>query len=249
MPAATLTPQATERGRGARSPGFADEALGFLAALADERVAPAAALERLADLRAAHPEVRLDLVWDTERFGGAVHYDLLVRDGVRTTSLSVTPVVDAVPWPLRGSHRVGDTVLLEVDGERLEIGEAVQFLDTLGEDLGVGIADRLVVACLVRAEVAARVAGLDEAEAEAAEAAYRRRLGLEDDDALDLWCRVRQLPRRGFRSTALAHLALARLRRDGVDGVGLQEWLAQRRRNARITWFWSVGADVEAGAR
>jgi hypothetical protein len=195
----------------------------------------------MAALAGRHPQVRIDLVWDTEPYGG-VHYDALLRADGRTTSLSVTPAVDAVPWPLRGAQRVGDTVLVEVDGQRLAIGDAIAHLDALDDGPGAGIAERLVDVCLVRDEITRRVGALDDEEAEAAVAAYRRHLRLDDDRDVEGWCRTRGLGPEGFRGAAVDPVVYARLRRDGVGGVPLPEWLAARRRTAAIRWHWQVGA-------
>jgi hypothetical protein len=98
-------------------------------------------------------EARLDLVWDFEPYDASVHYDLLVRspDGT-TTSLAVTVASDGLPWPLRGAQRVGDKVLLEVDGERLDVADAVSCLDAIADD--VDIVDRLLDTGIVRRELA-----------------------------------------------------------------------------------------------
>lgn len=220
-------------------PGAVQEGLALLQTLADERVPPREALDRLAQLRTRHPGLRLDLVWDVEPYDGAVHYDLLVRDGARTLSLSLAPRGDDLPWPLRGAQRVGDTVLLEVDGERLEVGEAVQVLDTWEGGTG-GVAEALVDACLLRAEVAARVAALSPEEAQAAVARVRAAKGLEGDDALAQWCRLRAVGVEEFERTALTQVVVALLRRDGLHGASLPEWLRRRRAEASVRWFWSV---------
>ncbi|MCB8958546.1 MAG: hypothetical protein H6529_18970 [Nocardioides sp.] len=221
--------------------GVVDDVLSLLTELADRQVPPAEARARMAAVADRHPDVRVDLVWDAEPYGG-IHYDALLRSDGRTTSLSVTPADDPVPWPLRGAQRVGDTVLVEVDQERLTIDDAVAHLDALDEGAGAGIAERLVDVCLVRDEIDRRAAAFSDAETDAAVAAYRRHLGVEDDRDLELWCRTRGLGPEAFPGTAVAHVVYARLRRDGVGGVPLADWLAARRRTAAIRWHWQVGA-------
>jgi len=224
-----------------------DDVLRLLGELADEQARPADARARMAALALAHPAVRIDLVWDEEPYGG-VHYDALVRVGGRTISLSATGAApDELPWPLRGAQRAGDSVLLDVDGERLMIADAIAHLDALDDGPGAGLAQRLVDACLQRREVLRLVAALDEESADAAVAAYRRQLGLSDDAALRQWRRERGLGPEDFRRTALLHIAYGLLRRDGVDGVPLAQWLRSRRREATIRWHWQVGAARPGG--
>ena len=57
----------------------------------------------------------------------------------------------------------------------------------------------------------------------------------------------RRLGPEAFPSTAVARVVYARLRRDGVGGVPLADWLAARRRTAAIRWHWQAGATHGAG--
>ena len=48
-----------------------------LRGLAERALEPAAAQHELAGLRAQHPGVKLDLVWEQEPYAGTLHYEIL----------------------------------------------------------------------------------------------------------------------------------------------------------------------------
>lgn len=219
--------------------------------IARSALSPPAAENHLAGIRARHPDIRVTLLWDVEPYDGSIHYDIIARDPSGfTTSMSVVLAGDALPWPVRGATRIGDRVLVEVDGSRLEIGDAVRLLDTLDtgrvagttRDASVGIAERIVQLCLIRGEVQRRAAAMTEPDRAAAVPPYLVALGLTGDDAAELWCRVRGLAVEDLHATAAEHAALLRLKRDGVKGRPYGTWLAERVSTADVHWFWSVGA-------
>jgi putative peptide maturation system protein len=222
--------------------GLVQRALAFLHDLATERTQPADALHQLDELRAL-TEARLDLVWDVEPYDASVHYDLLVRspDGT-TTSLAVTPASDGLPWSLRGAQRVGDKVLLEIDGERLDVADAVSCLDALADE--VDIIERLLDTGIVRRELAMRPLAVSDAEVCSTMDAFRRSKGLHRATDTLRWMAERGLSPSAFQERAADLARLGALRRrieeeaGGRDGA-FADWLEERRTSAAITWFWA----------
>jgi hypothetical protein len=213
--------------------------------IARAALAPPAAQQRLAVVRERHPQVRLTLLWDVEPYDGSIHYDVVARDASGlTTSMSVVAAGDALPWPLRGATRVGDRVLVEVDGSCLEIGDAVRLLDTLDARSGAGIAERIVQLCLVRSEVARRVAAATPDERAAAVPGFLAALGLTEPGDAERWCRVRGLGTDDLQVAATEHRVLVGLKRDGAEGLSYDAWLARRVEQADVRWFWPVGDGV-----
>lgn len=217
----------------------------LLESFATGAVQPDAALDATRRFADGWPLVQIELLWDVEPYDTSVNYDLVVRDerGV-TTALSVT-VDDGLPWPLRGAQRIGDTALADVDGEVVTVAAAVAMLDHLAaaSDRGADVAQRVVDSCLRRPLVRDAVDALSDAERETATIDYCRRLGLADDDARSEWCRVHGIDASGLVERACGAAVVAGLERDGVDGRPLADWLAERRGQASVRWFWSVGSD------
>jgi putative peptide maturation system protein len=171
-----------------------------------------------------------------------VHYDLLVRypDGT-TTSLAVTRA-SGLPWPLRGAQRVGDKVLLEIDGERLDVADAVSCLDAIADD--VDIVDRLLDTGIVRRELSLRPVAVSDAEVCAAMDALRRSKGLHTAADTLRWMARRGLSPSAFQARAADVARVRAVRRRIEEEAGGREgafaaWLEQRRTNAVITWFWA----------
>lgn len=223
---------------------FLGAAADLLESFAAGGVRPDQALDATRRFAAEWTSLHVELLWDVEPYDATVHYDLVVSDdrGV-TTSMSVT-VSDGLPWPLRGAQRVGDTALVDVDGELVTVADAVAMLDGLAAvaDGGGDVAGRLVDACLRRPLVRAGIAAMAPAERETATAAYCRRLGIDGDAERTEWCRVHGVDAHGLTDRACAAVVSTRLERHGVDGLPLADWLAERRRDASVRWFWSVGS-------
>jgi hypothetical protein len=80
-------------------------------------------------------DLRLRLISDEEPFDGSVHYDVLVRGtGQPTVSLSLA-AGPGLPWPLRGMSRSSEFDLVEVDGEKTTVAQAVACLDAVFDDV------------------------------------------------------------------------------------------------------------------
>ncbi|MEU6412580.1 TIGR04500 family putative peptide maturation system protein [Microbispora sp. NPDC046933] len=207
------------------------ETLEFLRGL--DGVEPAQARERLDDLRARFPDVVFRLLWQREEYDGSLHYDLLARtpDG-ETVSLSRTAGQE-LPWPLRGLHRVSENVLCRVDGMDVRVDQAVALLDFLWQERP--LMDRIVESALLRGLLEEQPAELDATALQAAMDAFRRARGLLTPEATEAWMAERGLSHEALEEIVAEQAALARLR---ARVPGLEEHLRERRRTAKVEWFW-----------
>ena len=196
----------------------------LLAELARDRATPTDALARTAALAEGLDGVRLDLVWEHSDIQGDRHYDLLVRHGGHTASLSVCVATD-VPWPLRGVTRWSEKDVVTVNGHLVSVSDAITALDFAWRELD--IAGHLVDQALIRQLLIAKAipgvsltVGLDgtyEVDGDEVQAAFddfRRRRGLDSAEALDAWMAVRGLTLEQLEDHARATAARDRLRRE-----------------------------------
>ncbi|GAA4477662.1 hypothetical protein GCM10023094_20280 [Rhodococcus olei] len=192
------------------TPSLLDDALDILRAL-DPRAPRRSADRALDPLRADHPDARMRLVGHREALEDSVHHGLLITEpGVGTTSLSWTPVT-AVPWSLRGTQRTAESMLLRVNGEPLEIEEAMAYLDVMWEQ--TALLERLIAVCLVRQELAEHPVRLDAAELQQAMDAFRRARGLLTPEATEEWMRARALGHTALEDLVEREAAVAELKR------------------------------------
>lgn len=128
-----------------------DDTLTYLGDLARDAVRPPEALARLGSLRRKHPELVVDLVWEESPYPATVHYDALLRaPGADTVSLSLCPASDT-PWPLRGVRLASDQDLVRVNGETLQVRDAMDCIDFLWNE--ARIVRPLVDLCLIEEAV------------------------------------------------------------------------------------------------
>ncbi|MER5620256.1 TIGR04500 family putative peptide maturation system protein [Streptosporangium sp. NPDC002544] len=181
---------------------------------------PDEARKGLEELRAHHPGVGMRLVWQREAATGDYHYDLLLPAADGTVSLAFAPD-RGIPWPLRGSQRSGEQVVLRVNGTEMTIEQTISTLDVLWND--TGLLTRLVNACLIEQAVA--TAGDDElsdAELQVAMDAFRRARGLLTASAVEAWMAERGLTHARLEQIVTVEASVAALRRrvvgERVDG-------------------------------
>ncbi|MER6514980.1 TIGR04500 family putative peptide maturation system protein [Nonomuraea sp. NPDC001636] len=207
------------------------ESLDFLRGL--DGIEPPEARERLDGLRARFPAVVFRLLWQREEYDGSLHYDLLARtpDG-ETVSLSRTAGQE-LPWPLRGLHRVSEKVLCRVNGMDVSVEQAVALLDFLWQERP--LMDRIVEAALLRGLLEEQPAELDAAALQEAMDAFRRARGLLTVKATEVWMAERGLSHEALEDLVAEQAALAWLRTRMPD---LEGWLRERRRTAKVEWFW-----------
>ena len=85
-------------------------------------------------LRERHGDVEMELLWEEERYGGGVHYDVLLRPpGGGTVSLGVA-AERATPWLLRTAQHSHECDVARVNSQVLDIQTVVSYLDLLWGD-------------------------------------------------------------------------------------------------------------------
>jgi putative peptide maturation system protein len=193
------------------------DALGYLRALEDEQLRPHEARRRLDALRARHPEIGLELVWEEEAYDGSVHYDVLLRPGDRTT-VSVSSCRDgALPWPLRGVRRWSDADLAQVNGKVLKMQDAVSYLDVVWEQAPIGA--RLIEIALVREELDRHAVEVDDEELQRGLDGLRRTHKLHDAASTRRWMQDHGVSHEQLEQLALDSLTYEKLRARVTEGL------------------------------
>ncbi|MBB2910487.1 putative peptide maturation system protein [Streptosporangium becharense] len=190
------------------------DVLAHLHRLRDEE--PVTARRLTTELRRAHPDVPMRLVWQQDFPGGPFHYDMLITAGDGTVSVAFAPD-RALPWPLRGSRHAGEHVLLRVDGEDVTVEQAMTVLDVLWAD--PSLTTRLVNAALVEQELARHPVELPAAELQEAMDAFRRARGLLTVEATRAWMAERGVGDARLEEIVTAEASVARLRTRLVGGA------------------------------
>jgi len=216
------------------------QTLDCLKAISDSAEPPTRAQQRLREVEAADPGVRVDLLWDDGGDGASWHYDALLRlPGGGTISLSYCPD-RALPWPLRGARRFREGDLLRVNDNVMTVGEAIGRLDATFADAAVGT--RLIDACLVQEELLRHPVEVSAQDLQRAMDAFRRTHRLYSAEACRQWMAQRGLSPTQFEALIAEHAEVAALRRRVTAQQGFDDWLAGRRAAARIEWFWHDAA-------
>jgi putative peptide maturation system protein len=204
-----------------------DDTLLYLDGLVADAVPPAIAVERLAAVRAKHPDLRLDVVWDASAYASTFHYDVLLRaPGEPTVSVSVCPATDT-PWPLRGVRLASDQDLVRVNGETLKVRDAMECLDFVWDD--ARILRSLVDLCLIEEAVKERsIVPLAEHTQRALDA-WRTAHGLLTARETHAWLDANALP--AERLTELLHARAAEYAlRDQVAGADVDAYATSHAR-------------------
>lgn len=180
---------------------------------------------RLDDLRARHPGLRIDLLREEEAYDGSVHLDLLLRTpGGPTVSVAVSPGAQ-LPWPLRGIARAREHDLLEVGGVRLTVQEAIARIDAVFDDRE--LLRTLVDTCLLRELLAEEPVEVSATQLQVAVDGFRRSRGLHTAAATRAWLDERGLDEERF-ADMIEELARMSLLRRRVVGDRVAEVIAER---------------------
>lgn len=212
-----------------------------VAALDALREVPAEGLPALPlSLRDRFPDHRFTLVADREAYDGSVAHALIVRtpDG-STVSLAVGGVRE-LPWPLRGVTRADERDLLEVDGTRLSVAEAMVRLDALLFETST--MRLLIDGCLVEAELAADPVPLTSADVQAAGDAFRRAKGLHGREQVQGWLSERGMDAADFTRLVTRNAELAGLRQRVTRGHVRRWFETHRDELATVALVWTADA-------
>lgn len=201
------------------------------------------AIEELAEI--AFEGRQAELVRHVEPFDGSRQYMALIPMPSGGT-LSVAYGSLGLPWPMRGVHRWSEADVVRVDGRTIRMDEAVAHLEL--DDPTSGISERLIDAALIKNELASRPVDVSLSEIQVGLDRFRRDRGLLTAQAIADWLRI----------TGRSHADLERLVADGIRIEKLKErlanhgmsdfssWLTERRRAARIEWFWGRSSEEES---
>jgi putative peptide maturation system protein len=162
-----------------------------LAGLARDEAAPEAATRVFEAVRARYPELRVDLVHESEGWGDARHYEAVVQlpDGDAMTLAYCSDL--ARPWILRAAQRWSEKDLLRVDGTVLGLEQALACIDFIWGEAPV--LQRLVNACIVQDLQEQNQVTISEVELQVAMDAFRRAQRLYTVDETQRWLRERGL--------------------------------------------------------
>jgi putative peptide maturation system protein len=253
-----------------------EDTLAFLKSACHERLQPREALQRFGAVQARHSDVGMSLVWEEESYDGSVHYDVLLRNATgATVSLSFC-LGGGLPWPLRGVRRWSDADLVQVNGQVLTMREAVELLDIVWNESP--IMERMINVCLIREELAQRPIEVSDAELQQGMDGWRRTHRLYTTEATLRWMQQRGMTHERLEEIVTESLTFIKLRerisegqvkayieshrhefaaaaagldvvtRDAVKQALLEEWLTERRRTARVSWYWGTADRTGQGA-
>ena len=154
---------------------------------------PVAARHACRQLESRHPGITVLMSASRERFSGAHHYDLVLhKPGLGAATLAFCPD-RAAPWMTRNASRLGDDVLVRIDGVPIRINEAIDLLD-LAHD--ANLRDKLATAALIGdalEELGIATAPVDDTALQQALNDWRAAHNLYDADAFERWLADRGL--------------------------------------------------------
>lgn len=203
--------------------GVVTDAVRFLRSLEGCTDSGDATAGGLSELRAEHPDDQFHLLTDVEAFDGSCHHDLIIRrSGSPTISLSVAPAT-GLPWPLRGVVSARERDLLEVDGTRLEVADAMASLDMMFDDRA--LMRTLIDGCLVKYSLAEQPVDTTPASLQAAADAFRRAKRLYARVDTETWLATRGLTAGDF-ATLITQQAQLEALRSRVVGDRVDGWFA-----------------------
>jgi putative peptide maturation system protein len=210
-------------------------------ALADAADVLASGARGLGELRDRHRDHRFRLVRDHESYDGSTHHALVVRrDDGPTMSVSVA-TEPGLPWPLRGVSRTREFDLLDVNGTRLAVAQALAGLDGLFHDRPV--MRRLIDACLVNEALSDGPVELTGTDLQAAADAVRHGKGLHSAEATRRWLDDRGLDLDDFAELVTRQAELDALRQRVAAPEVESWWEAHRHELATVlVAWWADGA-------
>lgn len=179
---------------------------------------PPEALAGFRRLARRHPDIDMDLQWETENYLGGIHYDVLVRlPRGGTLSVALSPS-GSLPWALRHAHHARESDLLRVNGRALNMQTVMGYLDGMWRE--AQLTRSLIDGCLVREAIDAHGIKASDTEVRRALLDFRRAENLDAPETLAFW-----LQQRGWttsdleyeiRRTVIARKLRARLARGQV---------------------------------
>ncbi|MBV8761539.1 MAG: hypothetical protein JO257_29865 [Deltaproteobacteria bacterium] len=159
----------------------------FTALLELQAAAPQHARHACRQLESRHPGTTVLLSAQRERWSGAHHYDLVLhKPGLGAATLAFCADRHA-PWMTRNASRLGDDVLVRIDGVPLRVDDAIDLLD-LAHD--AGLRGKLETALLIADaldDLGIAAQPVDDAALQRALDDWRVAHGLFEATAFDSW--------------------------------------------------------------
>ena len=180
-----------------------------LAAVSGTAVEPEDAARRLHRVEARHPQSDLRLLWQALGTDDLFHYDAMLRLPEGATLTLGYARDQALPWLLHGARRWSEADLLRVGDTVLTVDQAIAQLD-LSED--GALAQRLIDACLVKAELTRCPIEVDGAELQRSMDGFRRAHRLFSADDTRRWLERNGLTHADLERRVARHAAVAMLR-------------------------------------
>lgn len=194
------------------------------------------------ELRRRHPGVRMNLVAHVEPYDQSVAHDVVVRDGDDVLVIGVA-AGPGLPWPLRGVTRADEQRLLRVNGEKLDVPDALACLDVVFDDRQT--LRTLVDSCLVAEALAEEPVRLTDQELQLAADAFRRAKGLLTPAQTYTWLEERAMSEAEFEDIVRRTAAVAALRRRvAPDGRVQEHFQEHAARYATVLVAWAAGTSI-----
>jgi putative peptide maturation system protein len=210
------------------------EVLNYLLALQREGVRPDDARTRLQAVRGHHPELAIDLLAQEEAYDQSVHYDALIRRaGEGIISLSYCPE-RAVPWPMRGVHRINETDLVRVNGQVLTVDQAIACIDFIWDE--APIIEGLVNACLIQEELQRDPIAVADAELQAAMDKFRSAKRLFKAEDTLCWLERHGMSHEKLECYVADNAVVAKLR-DRIAADRVEEYFRQHSGDFDTAWI------------
>lgn len=190
------------------------DTLEYLLALQRDGVKPKGARERLQALRARHPELGIDLLSEEQAFDESFHYDVLLRDAGRGTASLSWCAESALPWPMRGVHRISEGDLVSVNATYLTIDRAIAYIDFIWDE--APITERIVNSCLIEEELQRSPIEVTDAELQEAMDAFRATKGMFTAQDTHAWLERRGMTQEALESLVAEQVLLRKVRERAV---------------------------------
>lgn len=160
------------------------------------------ARQRLAELRAQHPQVKIDWVL-VPRPGGHSVCDILLTDASGHSLALTSQPETGVPFGIEHAEPLAASRVLTLDEDSTTIQDALLWLKAEGESAPV-LADKLVHEALLARAVARAEVEVDERALQAEADAFRRAQGLHSAAATQSWLAQQGLSSAGFEAVIRA---------------------------------------------
>jgi putative peptide maturation system protein len=192
-----------------------EEALAFLTAATTEQLGLDEAKYRFRETRGRHAGIEMELLWEHERYTGAVSYDVLLRPLAGGTVSLGFSADDGVPWLLRSACHSHECDVAMVNSRLIDIQTVVAYMDIVWSD--TRLLDQMIEDQLI--DEAVEQFGLEPSSADVEQAMneFRAANGLHSAADTTRWMQARGINQERLEWSVSRDAAAALLRRHVVD--------------------------------